>query len=177
MPDADASDHSRFPGRFVQNVLQHHEVLALTGGRHHQPLGRLAQGDGGIVLSGEVRRHDPVDVVAEGSRPDSDRVLGFGAIFRAALPQRGDVFVGQIHIVADVHGPNTSSGSEGGTGAALQKTDLTTEGQTKRESNQRQPGQHNVQIPKGLLINRRADTCSQMSAMALQRTDPVVRVH
>lgn len=174
MPDADAPDHSRFPGRFVQNVLQHHDILALTGGRHHQPLSRLAQREGGIILSGEVRRHDPVDVVAEGSRSDSDRVLGFGAIFRATFPQRGDVFVGQIHIVADVHGPKTSSG---GTGAALQKTDLTTEGQTKRESNQPQRGQHNVQIPKGLLINRRADTCSQMSAMALQRTDPVVRVH
>lgn len=112
MPDADASDHSRFPGRFVQNVLQHHDVLALAGGRHHQPLSRLAQREGGIVLSGEVRRHDPVDVVAEGSRSGPDRVLGFGAIFRAAFPQRGDVFVGQIHIVADVHGPKTSS--EGG---------------------------------------------------------------
>lgn len=107
MPDADASDHSGFPGRFVQNVLQHHDVLALAGGRHHQPLSRLAQREGGIVLGWEVRRHDPVDVVAEGSRSDT---LGFGAIFRAAFPQRGDVFVGQIHIVADVHGPKTSWG-------------------------------------------------------------------
>lgn len=110
MPDADAPDHSGFPGRFVQNVLQHHHVLALAGGRHHQPLGRLAQREGGIVLGREVRRHDPVDVVAERSRPDSGRVLGFGAIFRAAFPQRGDVFVGQIHIVAEVHGPKTSWG-------------------------------------------------------------------
>lgn len=91
-------------------MLQHHDVLALTGGRHHQSLSRLAQREGGIVLSGEVRRRHPVDVVAEGSRSHSDRVLGFGAIFRAAFPQRGDVFVGQIHIVADVHGPKTSSG-------------------------------------------------------------------
>lgn len=105
MPDADASDHSRFPGRFVQNVLQHHDVLALRRGRD-QSLGRLAEREGGRVLSREVRRHDPVDVVTERPLSDSDGVLWFWAIVRAGFPQRGDVFIGQIHIVADVHGPN-----------------------------------------------------------------------
>lgn len=76
MPDADAPDHSSFPGRFVQNVLQHHDVLALTRGRDHQSLGRLAQRVGGIVLGGEVRRHDAMDVVTEGSRSDPNRVRG-----------------------------------------------------------------------------------------------------
>lgn len=46
--------------------------------------------------------------------------------------------------------------------AALQRTDLTFEGKTKRE-NWCHRGQHHVQIPKGLLINRRADTCRQLT--------------
>lgn len=57
-------------------MLQHHDVLALTRGRDHQSLSRLAQGEGGIVLSGEVRRHDAMGVVTEGSRSDPNRVRG-----------------------------------------------------------------------------------------------------
>lgn len=109
MPDADASDHSRFPGRFVQNVLEHHHVFGLTRGCNHQSLSRLAECEGGSVLSGEVRRHDPADVVTERSLSDSDGVLGFLAIVRAPFPHRGDVFIGQVHIVADVHGPNNNN--------------------------------------------------------------------
>lgn len=106
MPDADTPDNSGLLGGFVQNVLQHHGVLAPTRGRNHQPLSRLAQGEGALVVlhDGEVRRHDPVDVVTEGSRFWFARVLGFFTTVRAAFPQRGDVFIGQIHIVADIHG-------------------------------------------------------------------------
>lgn len=66
--DADASDDAGFPRGFVQNVLQHHSVLAPSRGGDHQPLGGLAQGEGAlVVLHGEVRRHDPIRVAAEGS--------------------------------------------------------------------------------------------------------------
>lgn len=114
MSDADASDHSRFPGRFVQNVLQHRDILVLTRGRDHQSLSRLAERDGGTILSGEVSCHDPIDVVTERPLSDSDGVLGFLAIVRAAFPQRGDVFIGQIHIVADVHGSPQKKAPGGG---------------------------------------------------------------
>lgn len=127
MPDADASDYSRFPGRFVQNVLQHHDIVALTRGRGHQSLSRLAEREGGTVLSRKVCHLDPIDVVTERPVSDSDGVLGF-----LAFPQRGDVYIGQIHIVADVHGPNpppqkkaSSKGTRHST--ALQKTDITSE--------------------------------------------------
>lgn len=137
MPNADASDHSRFPGRFVQNVLQHRDVLALGRSCDHQSLGRLAEREGRTVLSGEIHRHHPVDVVTERSLSDSDGVRGFLAIVRAAFPQWSDVFIGQIHLVADIHCPNKLSNSSGATGnsAALQKTVLTSKEQTKRESN------------------------------------------
>lgn len=171
MPDADASDHSRFPGRFVQNVLQHHHVLALTGGRHHQSLSRLAQREGGIVLGGEVRRHHPVDVVAEGSRPGPDHVLGFGAIFRAAFPQRGDVFVGQIHIVADVHGPKNQLGGE----QHRRKPISPLKGKQKEKAISVSEVNTMSKFPTAYSLT--GDTCSQMSAMALQRADPVVHVH
>lgn len=101
MPDADASNNSGFPGRFVQNVLQHRSVLAPTRGCDHQSLSRLAQGEG--RLHGEVRRRDPIYMVTDGSR--------FGFAVCAAFPQRGDVFIGQIHIIADIHGPKESGSS------------------------------------------------------------------
>lgn len=131
MPDADASDYSRFPGRFVQNVLQHHDIVALTRGRDHQSLSRLAEREGGTVLSRKVCHLDPIDVVTERPVSDSDGVLGF-----LAFPQRGDVYIGQIHIVADVHGPKNKppappkkKASSKGTrhSTALQKTDITSE--------------------------------------------------
>lgn len=187
MPDADASDHPRLPGRFVQNVLQHRHVLALAGRRHRQSLNRLAEREGGTGPSGAVCRHRPVDVVAERSLSDSDGVFGFVAIVRAAFPQRGDVVIGQIHIVADVHGPNNNNNNYNkklrGTGdsAALQKVISPLRSKQKEKAVR---GQHRVQIPKGLLINRSADTCSQISAPAGQRTgtpadtaDPVGHVH
>lgn len=185
MPDADASDHSRFPGRFVQNVLQHHDVLALARRRDHQSLSRLAEREGGPVLGGEVRRHDPVDVVTERSLFDSDGVPGFLAIVRAPFPQRSDVFIGQIHIVADVHGPNKKRKTPGGQGTVQHRRKLISPLKSKqKEKAISVRGQHSVQIPKGLLINRSADTCSQISAPAGQRTgtpagtaDPVGHVH
>lgn len=136
MSDADASDDSGFPGGFVQNVLQHHSVLAPTRGCDHQSLSRLAQGERRpVVLHGELRPHDPIYVVAEGSWSWFARVLG--CFVRAPFPQRGDVLIGQIHIIADIHGrgvPASSSlsvskptGHSANT-AALQKTDLTPEG-------------------------------------------------
>lgn len=67
VPDADASNNSGFPGRFVQNVLQHRSVLAPT--RRCDHLSRLAQGEGRlVVLPGEVRLSDPIYMVTEGSR-------------------------------------------------------------------------------------------------------------
>lgn len=105
MSDADASDNSGLLGGFVQNVLQHHGILAPTRGCHHQLLSGLAQGEGTlVVLHGEVRHHDPIDVVTEGSWFGFAHVLVFFTTVRAAFPQWGDVFIGQVHIVADIHG-------------------------------------------------------------------------
>lgn len=67
MPNADASDNSGFPGGFVQNMLQHNSVLAPTWGCDHQSLSGLAQGEGRLVLHGELCCHDPIYVVTEGS--------------------------------------------------------------------------------------------------------------
>lgn len=84
-------------------MLQHRSLGAWTRGIEDQRLGRLTEGEGTLVLCGEVRRHDPVDVVTK--RP------GFGfmtflrtcPIVRASSPKRKDVVVGQIHIVGVVH--------------------------------------------------------------------------
>lgn len=112
MPDADASNNSGFPCRFVQNVLQHHGVLAQTRGCDHQSLCRLAQGDATfVVLHRKVRCHDPINVITEGSRFGSAGVLGFFTVVCASSPQRHDVIIGQVYIVADIHGCNVSVSS------------------------------------------------------------------
>lgn len=106
MPNADTPYNSGFPGWFVHNVFQHHGVLAPTGCCDHQPLLGLAQGDGGVaVLHGEVRRHDPIEVIADRPRFGVHRAAGVITVVRAASPQRGDVFVRQVHVIANIHGP------------------------------------------------------------------------
>ena len=112
LPDADASNNSGFLGGLVQNVLQHHSVLTPGWGRDHQSLSRLAQGEGGlVVLRREVRRHDPIHVIADGSLFGCVQVLGFFTFVCAPSPQRRDVFIGEIHVVSKIHGANVSVSS------------------------------------------------------------------
>lgn len=106
MPNANTPYNSGFPGRLMQDMFQHHGVLAPTGCRDQQPLLWLAHSEGGVaVLHGEVGGHDPVAVIAERSRFGVRRAEGVIAIVGAASPQRGDVLVRQVHVIANIHGP------------------------------------------------------------------------
>lgn len=94
----------------MQNMLQHHSVLTPGRGCDHQPLSRLAQGEGGlVVLRREVRCHDPVHVITDGSLFGCVQVLVFFVC--APSPQRCDVFIGEIHVITKIHGANVSVSS------------------------------------------------------------------
>lgn len=96
----------------MQNMLQHHSVLTPGRGCDHQPLSRLAQGEGRLVaLRREVRRHDPIRVITDGSLFGCVQVLGFFTFVCAPSPQRCDVFIGEIHVVTKIHGADVSVSS------------------------------------------------------------------
>lgn len=106
MPNADTPYDPGFSCWFVQNMFQHHSVLAPAGCGDHQPLLRLAQGEGRVgVLSGKIRCHNPIEVIAHRPRFGVHRVPGGFTIVRAASPQWSDVFVRQVHVIANIHGP------------------------------------------------------------------------
>lgn len=135
MPNADTPYNSGFPGWFVHNMFQHYGVLAPTGCCDHQPLLWLAQGDGGAaVLHGEVRRHNPIEVIADRPRFGVHRATGVITIVRAASPQRGDVFVRQVHVIANIHGPKMCVlQGHSANNTAPKESDPTPAGKTKRE--------------------------------------------
>lgn len=132
-------------------MFQHRSVLARTQRCDHQSLSRLAQGKGAlVVLHRVVHHHAPIYVVAEGSWFRFARVC-------TSFPQRSDVIVGQIHIIAEIHCPKVClcplyylchNLQVSANTAALQRTDLTPKGKQRERSNQNQRAQRSVQIPK-----------------------------
>lgn len=156
MPDADTPYNSGFSGWFVQNMFQHHSVLAPTGCGDHQPLLRLAQGEGRVVvLHGKVRRRDPIEVIADRSRLGVRRVTGRFAVVRTPSPQRGDVFVGQVHVIANIHGPTCvqTYRSQWQLCSSVKESDPTPAGGKKEEASVNQCRRAGF---RSLLVNGRA---------------------